>query len=538
MDWMRFISNRTFVYSAIVVALGVAVLVYGTGLDATRTSAAIVSPQEVFQANASTLGAIPDNDCGGPGRQVTFTVSGLTGAPTEVAVSMTFGPTHTWVGDVDVVLSGPGGSPSFEIFTFVNPAGSGSGDSSDLTGPYVFADSATNNFWAAANTATASQAIPAGNYRTASPTGQNSNLTAAFAGVTNPNGTWTLKFNDCAQDDTGGVSAASLTINTGGGVTRQNVVDYDGDGKTDPSVVRNTGGGVNGQVTWYHDLSSVANPAGVYQQQWGLASDEFVPADYDGDDKTDIAVWRAGPPFVAAFYIFQSATNTLRTDVFGQTGDYPYVTADYTGDGKDDPAVYREGAAPNGQSFWYFRASSGQFNGQIVYNQFGQTGDTPAPGDYNGDGRYDLSVRRNNGGGSGVFLRRNGNGGVVPGGNADSVVVFGAPDDFIVPGDYDGDRMTDIATTRAVGNQLLWSIRLSSTGATFTQFWGLTSDREVPGDYNGDGRTDLAVFRTNSDPTMNFFYPFSIPNGKLPPIEWGQQGDLPVAFSNVHFPLP
>ncbi|HVF48069.1 MAG TPA: hypothetical protein VNA17_10920, partial [Pyrinomonadaceae bacterium] len=239
--------------------------------------------------------------------------------------------------------------------------------------------------------------------------------------------------------------------------------------------------------------------------------------------------------FVAAFYIFQSSNNTLRTDVFGQTGDYPYVTADYTGDGKDDPAVYRAGAAPNGQSFWFYRASSGPLNGQIVYTQFGQAGDTPAPGDYNGDGRWDFSVRRNNGGGSGVFLRRNGTGGGDPGGPATAVTVFGSPTDYIVPGDYDGDRMTDIATTRPVGTQLLWSIRLSSTGSTFTQFWGLATDRETPGDYNGDGRSDLAVWRPSSDPTMNFFFPFSIPGGKLAPIEWGQSGDYPVAFSYVHF---
>jgi len=533
MHWTKLsISNRKLIYSAAVFGLTFAVLFYGTAFNPVEAGTAPASPEATFPANAGTLGAIPDNDCSGPGRQVTFTVSGLTGAPTEVAVSMTFGPTHTWVGDVDVVLSGPGGAPSFEIFTFTNPAGSGSGDNSDLTGPYNFADSATSNWWDAANTAGASSAIPSGNYRTASQSGQNTNLTAAFTGLANANGTWTLKFNDCAQDDTGGVSAASLTINTGGGggVNVQHVVDFDGDGKTDASVVRNTG---NNQATWFHDLSSNNTPAGVFQQQWGIPNDDFVPADYDGDGKTDIAVWRRGPPFGSFFYIFQSMTNTLRIDQFGQSGDYPYVTADYTGDGKADPAVYRDGATSADQSFWYYRASSGPLNGQIVGTQFGRGGDLTAPGDYNGDGRADFSVQRNNGGGQGVFIRRNGTGGGDPGGPANSVVVFGAPTDFIVPGDYDGDRMTDIATVRLTGGQLLWSILQSSNSTVVTQFWGLSAtDIATPGDYNGDGRTDLAVFRPVAGATT--FYPFSLTGGKLAPIPWGQPGDYPTAFSNVH----
>lgn len=534
------VSRRALAYSAAVFGLTVAVLFYGSGFNTAGASpAAVVSPSATFPANAATLGAIPDNDCDASGgRRVTFTVSGLTGAPSEVAVSMTFNPTHTWVGDVDVFLSAPGGTPSFEIFTFTNPGNTGFGDNSDLTGPYNFTDSATNGWWAAANATGAMSAIPAGDYRTASSTGANTNLTAAFAGVTNPNGTWTMRFNDCAEGDTGGVSAASLTINTGGGggTNVQHVVDYDGDGKTDPSVVRNTGGGATGQVTWYHDLSS-DNPTPFFQRDFGIATDDFVPEDYDGDGKTDIAVWRSGPPFGSFFYIFQSMTNTVRVENFGQIEDDPTVTADYTGDGKADPAVYRDGATPADKSFWFYRASSGPLAGQIVYTQWGQGGDFPSPGDYNGDGRADFNVQRNNGFGQAAFLRRNGTGGGDPGGNADSVVVFGPFNQFnrIVPGDYDGDGMTDIGILDLSGNNILWSIRYTATGAVFQQFWGLSAnDFAVQGDYNSDGRTDLAVWRPNADATMNFFYPFSIPTGMLPPVEWGQLGDFPVANYNTH----
>jgi subtilisin-like proprotein convertase family protein len=99
------------------------------------------------------------------------------------------------------------------------------GDSSDLTGPYSFKDSAAGvNWWQAAATALAGEPIPPGDYRTtaAGPqaTANNSpatNMTAAFASVANPNGTWTLRFTDNAGGDTGSVSAATLRLTTGSG---------------------------------------------------------------------------------------------------------------------------------------------------------------------------------------------------------------------------------------------------------------------------------------------------------------------------------
>lgn len=324
----------------------------------------------------------------------------------------------------------------------------------------------------------------------------------------------------------------TLAYTAASGIPIKSPLDFNGDGKTDWSVVRNTGGGTGGQVTWFNCYNGIAEP-GCYQfLQFGISTDFFVPADYDGDGKADIAVWRPGTQ--ANFFILQSGTNTVRIDPFGQTGDNPTVVADYTGDGKADPAVYRPGASAGAQSFFYYRASSGVFSGGTVYEPWGLNGDFPAPGDFDGDGKADFMVQRNGGSGQAIFFLRTNTTNVV------SNFRFGTPTDLIVPGDYDGDGKTDIAVVRGISGNIAWFVRKSSappapseTGYVTT--FGLSaSDFPTPGDYDGDGKSDIAVWRPNADPTQCFFFVLGSNTGSLITKEWGQNGDYPVANYNTH----
>jgi len=305
----------------------------------------------------------------------------------------------------------------------------------------------------------------------------------------------------------------------------QHQVDFDGNGKTDFALVRNISGIPGGQLTWFINLNGPGTTSGY---AWGISTDFILPVDYDGDNKSDIAVWRPGAPLTAAFYILQSQTNTLRTDVFGQSGDNPRVVGDYDGDGKDDVAVYRAGANLGEQSTWYYRGSLNNPSGNITYTPWGINGDFPASGDYDGDGKNDFVVQRNNGGGQARFWMGLSTAGV-------SSFVFGTPTDVILPGDYDGDGKTDIAVARGVAGNYNWFVRPSSTGAISAAptyvFGNSATDFYAQGDYDGDGKTDPAVWRPSANPGESAFWVFGSTSGNMV-VPFGQAADYPVANYN------
>jgi hypothetical protein len=340
--------------------------------------------------------------------------------------------------------------------------------------------------------------------------------------------------------------------------------DFDGDGKTDFSVARPVGL-VNPflfegpQRVTNRGVFSVRERLKLAKQdvdgsfstegiQWWLhrgngthigievgrnASDFVIPADFDGDGKADVAVWRPGNEGEAAFIIFRSSDLTFQIETFGKTGDDPAVVGDYDGDGKADPAVYRCPPVSPGQCFFLYRGSFNNPTGEVtaVALGFGVDGNFYAnPGDFDGDGKFDFCIQRarpsSSTGGQFVLIKSSN--------MSEEYINWGLATDFIIPGDFDGDGKDDFTVLRIVnGKFVFWT--LTRTGAISTLQFGESGDIPVAGDYDGDGKTDYAIWRPNlSNNDENWFWVRRSGDGGVTVFEWGIGEDFPIAAWNVH----
>lgn len=257
------------------------------------------------------------------------------------------------------------------------------------------------------------------------------------------------------------VKQATCQAITPSGQTK--LVDFNGDQVSDLALWRQASG------QWNY-LANVNQSNFI----WGSQNDKAVVGDYDGDGKTDAAVFRND----GNWYVLQSSTGAMYALGFGVSTDIP-ISADYDGDGKTDIAVYRPSTGD-----WHIWLMGTQ---QYLGIHWGINEDVPVPADYDGDGKTDLAVFRPSTG-YWYYLRSSDSGFVS--------INWGINTDIPIPADYDADGKADAAVFRKAGGT--WFIKHSSDTNYSQVNFGQDGDVPMAIDSNGDGILELTVYRPSS----------------------------------------
>lgn len=297
-------------------------------------------------------------------------------------------------------------------------------------------------------------------------------------------------------------------------------------------------------VKWYVARSS-GNGFGqteVWKRDFGNAGDTWLSGDFNGDGREDVAVGRLENVTTKKWWVSLSSGTAFgnaqvwSTD-FGNAGDR-WFTGDANGDGKDDLILARQHDPTQVQ--WYVTLSNGSRFGQNKSwkSDFGNAGDVLLVGDFNGDGKTDVSAGRQL-----TPTQVRWYVALSTGSSFGNYQIwdedFGNAGDSWYIGDFNGDGRTDLAVRRQQSvTQIRWYVEISlgnqfGGGTVWTEDFGNAGDEWFTGDFNGDGADDLSLARNINPTTVRWYVALSTSSSfsqvKIWKADFGNAGDSFVA---------
>ncbi len=317
--------------------------------------------------------------------------------------------------------------------------------------------------------------------------------------------------------------------------------------------------------TWFYldwvKLTGDNRSLGSYQIKWNIGDADngsFTvklyydgdAAGFDGQQITQLNNLSAGAgsftwdtsalPNGSKFFIYLEVSDGTNTKKFYSPVPVfigPYVPAprlasaklDFDGDGKSDPVVYRMTTSQKrvkvGRKYTYQTNYAGTYYvnrstaGGIAV-PWGNANYSPTVMDIDGDDKADIGLVIPTVGNALMWWVNRSTNGIAYG------KTFGLAGDVLVPSDYNGNGMDELAVFRnGTWFVLNESDQISSVG------WGMVGDVPVPADYDGDGKTDYAVFRPSDGTWWILYSGYSqgYASNYYGTFQWGLNGDIPLA---------
>jgi len=188
------------------------------------------------------------------------------------------------------------------------------------------------------------------------------------------------------------------------------------------------------------------------------------------------------------WYLHDAATAETTSFYFGDPGDYP-IMGDWDCDGVDTPGLYRQS-----DGYVYLRNSNTQGTADVKFF-FGNPGDVPLAGDFNSDGCDTVSIYRPSQ--SRVFIMNElgeNDGGL---GAAEFDYYFGNPGDKPFVGDFDGDRVDTVGLHRESTGLVYFRNSHTQGNADDSFIYGDPGDKIIAGEWSGGpgGVDAVGIFR-------------------------------------------